>query len=148
MARGDFALFKNFVVDLANEVHDLDTDTFKMGIITTAVTPVSSESSAKWAQYSGSQVSTDDSQYADPLTLAGVTFTTISSVVTMFDSSAIELTQNSSAFTNAGWGILYNEDGSSDQAVGFLDLGGPVDLTAGPITITPNSSGWFRITIS
>jgi len=148
MARGDFTLFKNFVIDLSAEVHSLGSDTFKMGLITTAVTPVSSESSAKWAQYSANQVSTDDSQYAEPLTLAGVALTTISSVVTMFDSSAIELSQNSSAFTNAGWGILYNEDGSSDQAVGFLDLGGPVDLSAGPITITPNTSGWFRFTIS
>jgi len=147
MARGDFSLFGNFGQDLAAKVHDLSNDTIKMGIITTVVTPMTSESSAKWAQYSGNQVSTDNSQYAEPLTIASVTLTTVSSVVSMLDSSAIELTQNSSGFTNAGWGIMYNETASSDQAIGFLDLGGPVDLTAGPITITPNTSGWVRFTV-
>ena len=148
MARGDFTLFGNFAQDLASGIHDLGSDVLKMGIITTVVTPLTSESSAKWAQYSGNQVSTDDSQYAEPLTLGSVTLTTVSSIVTMLDSSDIALTQNSSAFTNAGWGILYNETASSDQAIGFLDLGGPVDLTAGPITITPNTSGWVRFTVS
>jgi hypothetical protein len=148
MARGDFTVFGNFAQDLGAEVHDLVNDTLKLGIITTAVTPVSSESSAKWAQYSGNEVSTDDSQYSAPLTVPNVTFAPVSSNISMLDSSNIELSQNSSAFTDAGWGILYNEDGSSDQAIGFLDLGGPVDLTAGDITITPNSSGWLRITVS
>ena len=148
MARGDFTLFGNFAQDLASGIHDLGSDVLKLGIITTVVTPLTSESSAKWGQYSGNEVSTDDSQYAEPLTLGSVTLTTVSSIVTMLDSSDIALTQNSSAFTNAGWGILYNETASSDQAIGFLDLGGPVDLTAGPITITPNTSGWVRFTVS
>ena len=148
MARGDFTLFGNFAQDLAAGIHDLSADTLKMGIITTVVTPLTSHSSAKWATWSANQVSTDDSQYAEPLTLASVALTTVSSVVSMLDSDNISLTQNSSAFTDAGWGILYNEDGSSDQAIGYLDLDGPVDLTAGPITITVNSSGWARFTVA
>ena len=119
-----------------------------MGIITTAVAPVSSQTDPKWGTYSANEVSTDDSQYPGPITLTGVTLTTVSSLVTMFDSSAIELVQNSSAFTDGGWGIIYNNSHSSDLAIGFVDLGGPVDLTGGPITITPNSSGWARITVS
>ena len=148
MARGDFTLFGEFGRDGFKGLHDLSTDVISMGIITTAVTPVSSQTDPKWGTYSANEVSTDDSQYPGPITLTGVTLTTVSSLVTMFDSSAIELTQNSSAFTDAGWGIIYNNSHSSDLAIGFVDLGGPVDLTGGPITITPNSSGWARITVS
>jgi len=147
MARGDFKLFDQFGSDLGLGLHDLDTHTLTLGIITTVTTPEATQADPKWGTYSAQQVSTDDSQYADPIDLTGVTYTNSSNVATL-DSSDIALTQNSSGFTNAGWGILYNNSHSSDLAIGFLDLGGPVDLTAGPVTIAWNSSGITKVTVT
>lgn len=147
MARGDFKLFDQFCGDLGLGLHDLDTHTLTIGIITTAVTPAATQADPKWGTYSANQVSTDDSQYPAPIDLTGVTYTNSSNIATL-DSSDVALTQNSSAFTNAGWAILYNNSHSSDLAIGFLDMGGPVDLTAGPVTIAWNSSGIAKVTVT
>jgi len=47
--------------------------------------------------------------------------------------------------TDAWWGIVYNDTDGTDRAIGFVELGGPVDMVAGSLTITWNSSGLFTI---
>lgn len=47
---------------------------------------------------------------------------------------------------DAYWGIIYNYTDAGKDAVAFVDLGGPVDMTAGDLTITWNASGIFTIT--
>ena len=46
---------------------------------------------------------------------------------------------------DAYWGIIYNYTDAAHDAVAFVDLGGPVDMTAGDLTITWNGSGIFTI---
>lgn len=55
------------------------------------------------------------------------------------------VTSSGSNDNNAYWGIVYNSN-RGNAALGFLDLGGPVDLTAGNLTITWNANGLTRIT--
>ena len=43
MASGDITFFHQFKVDLGNKIHDLDTDTWKVGLITSAVTPAAAD---------------------------------------------------------------------------------------------------------
>ena len=47
--------------------------------------------------------------------------------------------------TDAYWGIIYNYTDAGKDALAFVDLGGPVDMTAGDLTITWNGSGIFTI---
>jgi len=54
-------------------------------------------------------------------------------------------TQNASNSTTAFWGIVYNFTDAGKDALCFVDLGGPVDMTAGPLTVTWNASGIFTI---
>ncbi len=53
--------------------------------------------------------------------------------------------QNASNDTDAYWGLLYNDTQVGDPAFAFVDLGGPVDMSAGSLTITWNASGIFTI---
>jgi hypothetical protein len=53
--------------------------------------------------------------------------------------------QNASNDTDAYWGIIYNYTDTGKDAVAFVDLGGPVDMTAGDLTITWNVNGIFTI---
>lgn len=39
MASGEFKIFRQFKSDFGNKIHDMDGDTFKVGMITSAVTP-------------------------------------------------------------------------------------------------------------
>lgn len=48
--------------------------------------------------------------------------------------------------TDAWWGLIYNDTDAGDLAIAFVELGGPVDMQAGALTITWNASGIFTIT--
>lgn len=54
--------------------------------------------------------------------------------------------QNAGNDTDAYWGLLYNDTQAGDPAFAFVELGGPVDLTAGSLTITWNASGIATLT--
>ena len=54
--------------------------------------------------------------------------------------------QDGSNDTDAHWGLLYNDTQAGDPAFAFVELGGPVDMSAGALTITWNASGIFTIT--
>ncbi len=47
---------------------------------------------------------------------------------------------------DAWWGLLYNDTQAGDDAWAFVELGGPVDMSAGSLTITWDASGLFTIT--
>ena len=147
MARGDFKVFDAFAFNVGTTVYDLENDTLNIGIITSAATPAADQAAPQWDTYSGNEVTTNTAYAAGGPALAGVTWTQSSNVGTL-DSSAVTISQNSSGSSAAYWGILYDGTHSSDAAIGFIDLGGPVDQTAGDITITPNASGWLTITVT
>ena len=67
----------------------------------------------------------------------------------MFDSSTNPTwAQDASNDTDAYWGLVYADgtlNGTVDPALCFIDLGGPVDMSAGDLTITFNANGIFRI---
>ena len=46
---------------------------------------------------------------------------------------------------DAYWGIVFNYTDAGKDAVAYVDLDGPVDMTAGALTITWNASGMFTI---
>ena len=54
--------------------------------------------------------------------------------------------QNGSNDADAYWALLYNDTQAGDPAFAYVDLGGPVDMSAGSLTITWNASGIATIT--
>lgn len=54
--------------------------------------------------------------------------------------------QNASNDTDAHWGLLYNDTQAGDPAFAYVELGGPVDMSAGSLTITWNASGICTVT--
>ena len=47
---------------------------------------------------------------------------------------------------DAFWAVVYNFTDAGKDAIFFVDLDGPVDMTAGALTITWHGSGMFTIT--
>jgi hypothetical protein len=150
MAAGDFTLFQQFYADEANEVHDLDTDNFKLALITSTVTPSATDATPRFGagsgvDYDANEVDSTSASYpTGGVTLSSVTFSATSGVYS-FDSADISITQDATdGFTNARWAILYNDSATNKEALGFLDLGSNLSLQAGNINITPPANGWFR----
>jgi len=150
MARGDLTLFQEFVDQLGQQVHDLNSDTLKLGIVDDTITPAAGDSTPTWSDYSANEVGTDGNYVAGgvPLTYAGVTRWEEAAGVGTLDADDISIAQDASGFTDGYWGILYNDDAVSDQAIAFVDLGGPVSEVDGPIEIAWNASGILTIAVS
>ena len=148
MAQGDFTVFDEFVLDIGKEVHELSSDTLKLGIVDDTITPTAGDATPVWGDYSGNEVSAAGGYVADGITLTGVTFTETGGTATLDDTGNISLAQDGSGFTDGYWGILYNSSAAGSNAIGFLDLGGPVSEQAGPVNINWNASGILTIAIS
>ena len=152
MARGDFTVFNEFLISLGEKLINLETDTIKLGLIDNAVTPLVDTATPTWdvtssQEYDGNEVATSAEYPAGGLTLSGPELVRLAAVATFDDDdSDLSIAQNGAGFTDAYWGILYSDTATAKNAIGFLDMGGPVSQQAGPININWSGSGILTIT--
>lgn len=145
MSAGDVVFFDQFLVDVQEKIHDLENDVIKVGLITNAVTPAATTTDPRWGaggttNFSTNQV-TPGGNYATGGPTAANPSVTLSGGAGVFDADDISILQNASNPTDARWGILYNDTATGKNAIGFVDLGAAVDLSAGDFTIAWNASG-------
>lgn len=137
MAAGDITIFHQFRVDLGRKIHDLATDTFRVGFITAAVSPDAGAFSPHWAgtgttNYATNQV-TPGGNYADGgPTLGSVAYEDVGATVP-WEAQKIVVAKHASNPTDARWGIIYNSTDANKRAIGFLDFGSARDLSAEPL---------------
>ena len=150
MATGDVTVFNEFTEDIGEEIHDFENDTIKLALIDNTVTPLADTATPQWGagssqDYDANEVSTAGGYTANGETVA-VTFTRTTDTSTLNDNSGdISLAQNGSGFTDAYWGILYNDSAVNKNCIAFVELGGPVSEQAGPVNINWNASGILTI---
>ena len=148
MARNDWVTFQEFSLDLANGVHNLGSDTFKVALIDNGVTPSAGDTAPRWnAYYSDHEVS-GTGYTAGGYTLTGTSTSEAAGVTTFDDTGNVLWSQNAAGPTDIYWAVLYNDSASADQAIGFLDMGGAVSLVDGDVSITWNASGILTVTVS
>jgi len=148
MARNDWVTFEEFSVDLANGVHNLGSDTFKVGLVDeTATVPAAATATPRWADFSGNEVS-GTGYTAGGDELSGTSTAEEDGVTTFDDTGNVTWSQNGAGPTDIYWAILYNDTADNKEAVGFLDMGGPVSLVDGDVSITWNASGILTITVT
>lgn len=145
MAIGDVTLFNQFYEDIGLEVHQLETDTLKVGFITSAATPSASTADPRWGSggttnFSSSEVTPGGNYSSGGPTIANNTYTESSGTATL-DGDNISISQDASNPDDARWGIIYNDTATGKNAIGFVDLGGTTDLSAGAFALNWNASG-------
>lgn len=150
MAQGDVTLFNEFKEDIGQAIHNLSTATFKLGLVTNAVTPSASTADPRWGaggttNLSSSQVTPGGNYSTGGPTISSTTYSETAGTAT-FDGADISIASNASNPNNARWGIIYNDTSTGKEAVAFLDLGGVTDLTAGAFAVTWSASGIFALT--
>lgn len=136
-------------MDIGLEIHQLETDTIKLGLVTSSVTPSETTSDPRWGSGGSTNLSTNQVTPGGNYSSGGPTIAnntyTLSSVTATFDGDNISISQNASNPTNARWGAIYNDTAAGKQALAFLDLGGATDLSAGDFSVTWNASGIFTL---
>lgn len=148
MAAGDVVVVDQFLADIGLKIHNLNTDTVNLGLITSSTTPTASTSDPRWGAGGGTNWSTNQVTAGGNYSSGGPDIVNVysqTSGTATFDATDVSITQNASNPTNARWGIGYNTTASGKQVIFYLDLGTAIDLSAGDFSVTWNASGIFTI---
>ena len=146
MAINEFQVFNEFAIHIGEKKIDLELGTFKMGLITDVLSPTAT-STAVWATFSGNEVSGTNYD-ANGKDLTAPELVLLGNVATFDATADLVWSQSGTGFDDARWGILYESTADSDEAVGFLDLGGDVGNVAGDLTIAFHANGILTITVA
>lgn len=149
MAQGDVVFFDQFLQDVGKKLHDLSADTIKLGLITSAVTPVATTADPRWGAGGSTNLSTNEVTAGGNYAAGGPSLATVTWTLTgglaMLDAADLTVTQHASNPTNARWGILYNSTDAGKRAIGYVDLGSAFDMTTGDLVFTWNANGIGRL---
>jgi len=148
MAQGTLVVFdeaKAYLID----GDFASTDTIKCAICDNTTTPTASDAVPS---ISGGTTNYTEVGSAGSYTAGGTSLGTIATLVsetggTMTFNSATNPSwvQHASNDTDAYWAIIYNDTDATNRAIAFVDLAGPVDMTAGDLTITWSGTGIFTL---
>lgn len=145
MAAGDIVFFDQWLVDVQEAIHNMETDTIKLGLITSAVTPAATTTDPRWGAGGTTNFSTNQVTPGGNYSTGGPTIAnnsvTLSGGAGVFDGDDISVTQHASNPTNARWGIIYSDTAAGKNCIGYLDLGTTIDLSAGDFSVAWNASG-------
>jgi len=145
MARGDVTVFdeaKAFMIDGGWESADI----IKCAILDNTLAPLATDATPALGDYTQVGVAGTYTTGGDSLGDLGTLVTEAAGVMTFDSTTNPSWAQNASNDTDAYWGLIYNDSDAGDLAIAFVDLGGPVDMSGGDLTITWNASGIFTIT--
>jgi hypothetical protein len=149
MARGDLTVFeeaKAYIIDGGWEA----ADEIWVGLVTNS--PAVTAASAVPAYAAGGTTNFTAIATAGNYAAGGELLDTLGNMVTeaagvmTFDDTGATVTwaQHGSNPQTAMFAVVYHK--TTGLCIAFLDLGGPIDMQAGDLTITWNGSGIFTIT--
>jgi hypothetical protein len=138
MAVGDIKWFGQGLHDLGSKIHNLASDSLKLGLITSAATPAIATAGPHWGgtgttNFATNQVTTGTSYVNGGPSLTD-TWTLVSGVPT-FRADIVTIAQDAAGFTNARWGIIYNNTDANKRAIAFIDLGSDRSIVSGSLTL-------------
>ncbi len=144
MATGDLTVFDEalaYMIDGGWEA----ADDIKCAVLDDTTTPAAGDTTPALGDYT--EVGAAGTYTAGGTSLGNLgTLTTEAAGTMTFDSGTNPTwAQDGSNDVDAYWGLVYNDTDGTDLAIAFVELSGPVDMTAGDLTITWNASGMFTI---
>lgn len=161
MAQGTFALFNEFAESIADGRIDLDTHTFKVGLVTlqvggsptiSATTAVPTWGAGGTTNISTSEVAAGGGYTAGGATLASVTYNRSAGVAT-FDAADVTWTSSGSGDpATIKTTVIYSDTATNKDCIGFIDMTTDgttaISMLSGNVGITWNASGIFTLTVN
>lgn len=143
MASGDVVFVAAAKEQLGQKIHDMDSDTFKLALITSSTTPTETTALPHFGGTGTTDWSTNEVSAGGNYTAGGVTLTsaswTLSTATVTWDFADVSILQHASNPTNARWGIIYNNTDANKRVLAYVDLGSDRDLSGGDFSITIGS---------
>lgn len=145
MALGDFVVFNTAKEWLMDGTFDLDGNTIKLAICDNTVAPTASTATPSLGDFT--EVGSGGNYINGGETLT-CTWVESGGTVTFDSSTNPSWAANAGNDVDAYWGIVYavgSLNGQTNPAIGYLDLGGPVNMATTTLTVTWNGSGLFTL---
>jgi len=141
---GDFYLFNDYADHLGEKIHDFNSHTFKVGLVTSTAAPTQS-SVAAWGTFSGNEVS-GTGYTPGGNALAGTSFNEAAGTAT-FDANDLTFLYNAAGPTNARYAIIYNDSDTTTPkaAIGYMDFGEDKSLQDGDLKLQWAGTGIHRV---
>ncbi len=145
MATGDIIVFEEAKEKMLDG-NWAATDDFYCAVMDNTATPIAAFATPVFGDFT--EVTAAGSYTADGENLGALsTLVSEAAGVMTFDSATNPTwAKNASNDVDAFWGVVYNFTDAGKDALLFVELGGPVDMTAGALTITWAGGGLFTIT--
>ena len=134
MSTGSCTMFQEFYLDALSAAHNLSSNTLKLGIVDDTLTPTANIATPRWSDFSANEVSAAGNYVSGGMTLTTVSLAMSCGICTLTADDVL-IAQHASGFTDGYWGILYNSSATNGEAIGFIDLGGPVSEQAAPVSV-------------
>ena len=124
----------------------LTTNDIKVAILDNTTTPTAAFATPALADFT--EVTAAGTYTAGGTSLGdwGTVWTEAAGTGTLDSATNPTWAADASNDVDAHWGLLYNDTFAGDLAFAFVELGGPVDMVAGSLTITWNASGIATLT--
>jgi len=147
MAAGDIVVFEEARATILDGGWE-SADDIKCAILDNTTAPAAADATPVLADYT--EVGTAGTYAAGGTSLGnwGTLVTEAGGTVTVDSATNPSWAADASNDTDAYWALLYNDTQTTplaDPAFVFVDLGGPVDMSAITLTLTWGASGIFTI---
>lgn len=149
MAQGDLVVFNVAKEWLMDGTFDLDTNTFKCAVLDNTAAPTANTATPTLADFTEVGAAGSYTAGGTALTMTWTQGTgTGADTITLDSTVNPTWAQNGSNDTDAYWGLVY-QTGTHNTVVNaalcYIDLGGPVNMQNGDLTITFNANGIFTL---
>ena len=144
MATGDLTVFeeaKAYMLDGGWEA----ADDIKVAVLDNTTAPTAADATPALADYTEVGAAGTYTAGGTSLGTWGAMITEAAGTATADSGTNPSWAANASNDTDAYWGLVYNDTQAGDPAICFIELGGPVDMTAVTLQITWNASGLFTV---
>lgn len=140
-------MYGSFLSKALNKEVDWDTDAFKVALVSSSYTP-NQDTHDYWDDVVSNEVSgTGYTAGGATLTSKTISYDSSSNVITLDAADAVWSTST----ITARYAVIYSDAGASNAAkvlVGYIDFGSDQSSSAGNFTVTFDSTGIARFTIS
>lgn len=144
-------LFQSFKAYIGDGTFDLDTDTIKVALFTSALTPNVATQSVL-ADISSNEVANGNGYATGGVALTSCTFTQTAGTAAFKSGNNPSWTGSGAGFA-ARYAVLYkagNANGRTNPLIGYITLdSAPADVSFGAgntVNLTMNAAGWFTLT--
>jgi hypothetical protein len=144
MAQGDIVWFDE-AVSIGDFLTWAGTDDIKLAICDNTVAPTAATATPALGDFTEVGAAGTYTAGGTSLGTWAAVWSQSSGAGTLDSGTNPTWTGDASNDTDAYWGILYNDTQAGDPAFAYVDLGGPIDMTA-DLTVTWNASGVATLT--